>query len=126
MMTLTVRSDTLSLMADPSAQAMQRAAATATLDARAAWKMAGSSPDETNVRAAFRQCVLAARIVRRAADAEPTDDDERRRMIEGAERIETAADDLKARLARIVEGSPEADVEVVDPDAGSNLEKIDR
>lgn len=79
----------------------------ATDDARAAWKEACASPDEEHTRAAFRQCVLAARIVRRAADA-LSDGDERRGMVRDAGRIEAAADELNALLARIVEdGQPE-------------------
>lgn len=86
----------------PDAAILHRAAATATLDARAAWEEARDTPDEERTRAAFRRCVLAERLVRRAADTLP-DGDERDQMIEDADRIEAAGDDLAARLARIVE-----------------------
>jgi hypothetical protein len=75
----------------------------ATLDARAAWKEARAHPDEKRTRAAFRQCVLAARMMRRAAGTLAAGGDRRRRMTADAERIKAAADDLKARLVRIVE-----------------------
>lgn len=100
-------SDIVTAMTDsPNAEIERRAAAMATLDARAAWKAARVTPDEERTRAAFRQCVLAARLVRRAADTLP-DGDERDQMIRDAERIEPAADDLKARLAHIIEDGPD-------------------
>lgn len=75
-------------------------------DAREAWKEARAHPDEKRTRAAFRLCVLAARIIHRAADTLPSGAERRRRMTADAARIEVAANDLKARLARIVEGVP--------------------
>jgi hypothetical protein len=97
------------MIGPPSPAVLRRAAATATLDARTAWTEACDNPDEEHTRAAFRQCVLADRIVRRAADT-LQDGDERRRMIEDADRIKAAAGDLKARLARIVEDGPVGDL----------------
>lgn len=73
----------------------------AILDARAAWKEARATPDETHIREAFRRCVLAARIVRRVAATLPPGDGQRR-MIDEAERIAVTAAGLRTRLARIV------------------------
>lgn len=91
-------------MTEPSESIQRRAAEAATRDARAAWKEARASPNEERARAAFRACVLAARLTRRAADTYP-DGDERDRMIDGARQIEASAAELQAQLAKLVEGA---------------------
>lgn len=102
-MTTTFRSDTVNSMPDsPSAEVLRRAASAATRDARVAWSEARAAPDEGHTRSAFRLCVLAARLLRQAADTLP-DGAEFDRAIEDAVRIESAANELKAKLARIVE-----------------------
>lgn len=108
-MTMTVHSDTVnSMTAPPSAAIVRRAAATAILDARAAWKEARATPDEERVRDAFRRCVLAARLVRRAAGM--LRGVAQRRWVKSAELIEATANDLKVQLARIVEGDGEVQI----------------
>lgn len=88
------------ISADAHAAILRKVASTAVDDARAAWKMARTSPTETHVRAAFRACVFADRALRSAADALP---DEAAQMLEEADRIGAAADKLKGQMVRIVE-----------------------
>lgn len=83
------------------AAVLRRVATTAIADARAAWRRAREHPDEKHTREAFRLCVFAARSLRTAAHVLPRD---RRAMLAEAKKLEAAADDLKARLVRIVEG----------------------
>lgn len=101
-------------MAEPSDLVQRRAAEAATRDARAAWKEARATPDEERTRAAFRACVLAARLTRRAADTYP-DGDERDRMIDGARQIEAAAAELRTQLGKLVEGD---DASAAPPSSG--------
>lgn len=94
-------------MISPHAHAaiLRKVAHTAVEDARAAWKLARKRPNEKRTRAAFRSCVFAARALRRSADTLPRD---REQMIEEAERLDAAAEELKAKLVRLVVGADPA------------------
>jgi hypothetical protein len=89
------------ISAQAHAAILRRVASTAIDDARAAWRKARASPNEKRIRAAFRSCVFAARALRRAAGVLPHDAPQ---MIEEAKKLDSAAEELKARLVRIVEG----------------------
>ena len=77
-----------------------RVAAKTVAEARAAWEKVRSSSDETDLRTAFRACVLAARASRRAAAVH--DAHESARLTAEANRLDAAATDLKTRLVRAV------------------------
>jgi hypothetical protein len=79
-----------------------RVAARAIAEARSAWKRAHGSSDATTLRAAFRACVLAARAARTAAQAYAHDAHEPHRLMVEAQKLDAAAEDLKARLVETV------------------------
>jgi hypothetical protein len=82
---------------------LRRVAAHTLRLARAAWKGAIAEPDEKHTREAFRSCVLASKALRSAARATPKE--EARRMLSEAKRLDAAAEEMKARLVRVVEGA---------------------
>lgn len=81
-----------------------RAVANRALDeARAAWSAARASPTETNVRAAMRACVLAARALRRAA---PHSHGDASSMLAAAKRTDEAAAKFRDDLVTMAEKRP--------------------
>lgn len=92
---MTRHSDTVNSM--PTVAVLRGATSRAVLDARRAWKRARDAPTEKNVKAAFVRCVLAVRLLRKAAKVSPEDGD---RMLEMAQQTEVEADKLKARLVQ--------------------------
>ena len=85
----------------PRVEVLDRASRAALFDARAAWLRARDQPNADTVRAAFRQCVLAARLARQTADSDPETSGW---WADNATRIATVAKQLRAQLVRIVEG----------------------
>lgn len=81
---------------------LRRVAAYTLRLARVAWTQAIAKPDEKHLREAFRSCVLASKALRSAAGAIPR---EARRMRAEADRLDDAAEKMKARLVRVVEGT---------------------
>ena len=78
-----------------------RVAATRALnDARKAWRKARKEHDERTVRDAMRACLLAGRMLRRAASAVPS---EAAAMRLEAERLDSAAAKLRTELVAILE-----------------------
>lgn len=97
-MTTTRRSDTLSPVTNP--WVLRSAAARALEDARKAWREAASSPSDVTVRDAMRSCLVAGRLLRRAAGAVPG---EAASMREAARRLDVAAAELRDELVKILE-----------------------
>lgn len=79
---------------------LRAAAARALADAREAWKKARASPDDRTVRNAMRACLLAGRMLRRAANVVPG---ESPAMLQEAERLDAAAAKLRTELVTILE-----------------------
>ncbi len=79
---------------------LRSAAARALDDARTAWKKARGSPTDGTVRSAMRSCVLASRVLRRAAPVTPG---ESAAMLAAAERADAAASTLLDQLVELVE-----------------------
>lgn len=82
-----------------------KVAARSVVEARHAWQLARSG-DAESLRSAFRACVLAAQSTRRAAAAWSHDARESRRLTAEANRLVAAANDLKARLVRVLPQQP--------------------
>ena len=70
-------------------------------EARQAWRHARFHPDEVSLRAAFRACVLASRTSRKAAEAWSNDAVKARRLTDEAKKLDTAANDLRSKLAAV-------------------------
>lgn len=83
------------------AEILCRVAARALGDARKAWRKARATPGEKHTRMAFRTCVFAARALRSAAEVVAQLEAEQ--MIAVAVSLDAAADELKIKLAHIIE-----------------------
>lgn len=107
---MTRHSDTIAPVSktlSPRAHAaiLVRVATRTVAEAREAWRTTRKSSDEKHLRAAFRACVLAARSTRRASEALTHDAAAAHRLLAEAKRLDTAANELKARLAHAVVGA---------------------
>lgn len=101
-------SDTVNTVTTARALIARNAAMRAVEDARAAWLLARDAPSEDSVRDAFRRCVLAARMCRKAADVMPPH--RGLQMLEEAQRLDKSAASLSAQLVQLVEGDSDGEI----------------
>lgn len=88
------------MIAPMHAEILRMVALRALTDARAAWRKVDLEPSESNLRTAFRACVLAARTLRRASSENP---DEEQEMLDRAALLDETAVGLQQKLVRLVE-----------------------